>query len=49
MEEPCGTWWEAIAVEKTGDVFKVRWRDYSTMPPMTRQRFDLALICPDAS
>ncbi len=43
-------WWEAIPIEKTGDLFKLRWRDnYADVPPITRQRFDLALICPDAA
>jgi hypothetical protein len=46
---PSRSWWEAIPVEKTGDTFKLRWRDYSTVPPITRQRFALALICPDAA
>ena len=46
---PSRSWWEAIPIEKAGDVFKLRWRDYSTVPPITRQRFALALICPDAT
>jgi hypothetical protein len=45
-----GAWCEAISVEKAGDIFKLRWRDnYANVPPITRQRFDLALICPDAA
>ena len=44
-----GTRWEAIAIEKTGDVFKLRWRNNPTnAPPITRSRFELALICSDA-
>jgi hypothetical protein len=46
---PSRSWWEAIPVEKTGDTFKLRWRDYSTVPPISRERFALALICPDAA
>jgi hypothetical protein len=46
---PPGSWWEAIPVEKAGDTFKLRWRDYSTVPPVSRDRFALALICPDAA
>ena len=46
---PFRSWWEATPVEKTGDTFKLRWRDYSTMPPISRERFALALICPDAA
>jgi hypothetical protein len=46
---PVRSWWEAIPIEKAGERFKLRWRDYSTVPPITRQRFELALICPDAA
>jgi hypothetical protein len=46
---PLRAWWEALPIEKAGDVFKLRWRDYSAVGPITRQRFDLALICPDAA
>jgi Cyanate lyase C-terminal domain len=47
---PSRSWREAIPFEKAGDVFKQRWRDYATvLAPITRQRFDLALICPDAT
>jgi hypothetical protein len=46
---PFRAWWEAIPVEKAGDTFKLRWRDYSTVPPISRDRFALALICPDAA
>jgi hypothetical protein len=46
---PVRAWWEAIPVEKAGDTFKLRWRDYGTVPPISRDRFALALICPDAA
>jgi hypothetical protein len=46
---PPRSWWEAIPVEKAGDTFKLRWRDYSTVPPVSRERFALALVCPDAA
>jgi hypothetical protein len=46
---PSRSWWEATPVEKTGDNFKLRWRDYSTVPPISRERFALALICPEAA
>jgi hypothetical protein len=39
----------AVPIEKAGDVFKLRWRDYVDVSPITRQRFALALICPDAA
>jgi hypothetical protein len=42
-------WWEAIVVENADDLFKLRWRDNASIPPITRPRFDLALICPDAA
>ena len=45
---PVRAWWEAIPIERAGDGFKLRWRDYAAVPPITRQRFALALICPDA-
>jgi hypothetical protein len=47
---PWSAWWETIAIEKDGDLFKLRWRNNPTnAPPITRSRFDLALICPDAA
>ena len=46
---PSRSWWEATPVEKAGDTFKLRWRDYSTVPPISRDRSALALICPDAA
>jgi hypothetical protein len=46
---PWRSWWEAIPIEKAGDSFKLRWRDFSAVPPINRQRFTLALICPDAA
>jgi hypothetical protein len=43
-------WWEAIPVEKAGDLFKLRWRNNPTnAPPITRSRYELALICADAT
>jgi hypothetical protein len=42
-------WFEAIVVENADDLFKLRWRDNASIPPITRPRFDLALICPDAA
>jgi hypothetical protein len=46
---PSRSWWEAIPVEKTGDTFKLRWRDYTILSPISRDRSALALICPDAA
>jgi hypothetical protein len=46
---PHRSWWEAVPIEKAGDAFKLRWRDFVAVAPITRQRLDLALICPDAA
>jgi hypothetical protein len=46
---PPRSWWEAIPVEKVGDGFKLRWRDYTTLPQISRDRIALALVCPDAT
>jgi hypothetical protein len=45
-----GAWWEAITVEKAGDLFKLRWREKhaANVGLITRPRLNLALICPDA-
>jgi hypothetical protein len=48
-EGPWSSWWEAVAVEKVGDGFKLRWQDGVNKSPSTRARLDLALICPDAA
>jgi hypothetical protein len=49
-DDPWSSWWEAIPIEKDGDLFKLRWRNNRTnAPPITRSRFELALICPDAA
>jgi hypothetical protein len=47
-EGPWANWFEAIPIERAGDGFKLRWRDYRSLPPVIRPRFDLALICPEA-
>ena len=46
-----GAWWEAIPVEKAGDLFRLRWREKhaANVGLITRPRLDLALICPDAA
>jgi hypothetical protein len=43
----CG-WWEAVVVERTGDLVVVRYRDYPQYPPMLRHRSAIALISPPA-
>ena len=44
---PWESWWEAVPIEKAGDGFQLRWRDYSKVPQIRRPRFELALLCPD--
>ena len=39
-------WWEAIVIERTGDLVTVRYRDYPQYPPMVRHRSAVALITP---
>jgi hypothetical protein len=46
---PWRSWWEAVPIENAGDWFKLRWRDFSRVTPITRKRLELALICPDAT
>jgi hypothetical protein len=41
-------WWEAIVVERTGDLVTVRYRDYPQYPNMVRHRSAIALISPPA-
>jgi hypothetical protein len=41
-------WWEAIVIERTGDLVTVRYRDYPQYPPMVRHRSAIALITPPA-
>ena len=48
-EGPWANWFEAIPIERAGDGFKLRWRDYGTLPPATRPRFELALIYPNGA
>jgi hypothetical protein len=40
------TWWEAVLVEKDGDVLTLRWKDYPNSSLITRARLDLALLRP---
>jgi hypothetical protein len=41
-------WWEAVVVERNGDLVTVRYRDYPQYPPMVRHRSAIALISPAA-
>ena len=46
---PWRDYWEAIPIEKTGDILALRWLDEANLAAIGRSRYDLALICPDAS
>jgi hypothetical protein len=48
QDGPWGAWWEAIVSEINGDAITLRWRDYADLPPVTRPRASLALVCPTA-
>jgi len=41
----CG-WWEAIVVERTGDLVTVKYRDFPRYPNLVRHRSAVALISP---
>jgi hypothetical protein len=49
QDGPWPAWWEAIPTENHGDTLTIRWRDYAKLPPITRARTSLALICPSAT
>ena len=46
---PWRDYWEAVAIELSSDLVRLRWRDESDLAPISRSRFDLALICPEAT
>jgi hypothetical protein len=37
-------WWEAVVVERSGDLVTVKYRDYPQYPPLVRHRSVIALI-----
>jgi hypothetical protein len=41
----CG-WWEAVVVERTGDLVTLKYRDYPRYPNLVRHRSAVALISP---
>jgi hypothetical protein len=48
MEEgPMQEWWEATPLEVDGDMFKLKWRDFPTLPTFLRPRLALALLHPN--
>jgi hypothetical protein len=40
-------WWEAIVLERDGDMLTLRWRDYPKQPKVVRHRAAVALISTD--
>jgi hypothetical protein len=42
-------WWEAIVLERTGDLVTVKYRDYPQYPPLVRHRSVIALIAAAAA
>jgi hypothetical protein len=41
---PSRCWWEALPVEKHGDVFTVRWLNFPEIPNVVRHRLSFALL-----
>ena len=37
-------WWEAVVLERTGDLVTIKYRDYPQYPPLVRHRSVIALI-----
>jgi hypothetical protein len=37
-------WWEAVVIQRTGDLVTVKYRDYPQYPPLVRHRSVIALI-----
>jgi hypothetical protein len=44
----CG-WWEAVVIERNGDLVTIRYRDYPDFPPQVRHRSVVALISPPST
>jgi hypothetical protein len=42
-------WWEAVVIERNGDLVTLRYRDYPHFPPQVRHRSFVALISPPAA
>ena len=49
QDSPTDGWYEAIVVDRTGDICTLRWRDWPRYRSFTRHRRALALLCPDAN
>jgi hypothetical protein len=44
---PSRCWWEAVPVEKQGDLFTVRWLNFTEVPNVVRHRLSFALLNPN--
>jgi hypothetical protein len=44
---PMQQFWEAKITSQEGDLFTLAWRDHPKLPPVTRQRLELALVHPN--
>lgn len=44
---PMQQFWEAQVTAQEGEVFTLAWRDHPKLPPIRRQRLDLALVHPN--
>ena len=42
-------WWEAIVLDRKGDMFTLRYRDYPQLPKFVRHRTAVALMSPPAT
>jgi hypothetical protein len=42
-------WWEAVVIERAGDLVTVKYRDYPQYPPLVRHRSVIALIAAAAA
>jgi hypothetical protein len=49
QDSPTDGWYEAIVVDRMGDICTLRWRDWPRYRSFTRHRRTLALLCPDAN
>ena len=47
-EGPGYGWWEAIVIDRKGDVFKLRYRQFPKLPTFARRRTAIALMSPPA-
>jgi hypothetical protein len=49
QDTPTDGWYEAVVVEKSGEMFTLRWRDYPRERRITRHRLSLGLLYPNGA